>query len=113
MFPLEVQVLLLRVPLQEREGRAGDVWVAMALWMGSARAGGGPALLGRISRGMEGILLFQLDLGCAGGKKAHRVLSEESSSLSKAENVLKWGGEEMAMKLDTWGAHPGVQLKEE
>lgn len=37
-------------------------------------------------------------------KKGHRALSEKSSSLSKvqAEGALKWGGEEMAMKLDTW-----------
>lgn len=42
---------------------------------------------------MEGLHLFQLDSGCAGGKKGDRALSEKSSSLSKvqAEAALKWG----------------------
>lgn len=53
---------------------------------------------------MEGLHLFQLDSGCAGGKKGDRALSEKSSSLSKvqAEAALKWGGEDTVMKMDTW-----------
>lgn len=100
LFP----VLLLMVPLQEREGGMEKFGWQMALWMGTARAGGGSALLRRVSGGMKGLHLFQLDLGCAGGKKkGHRALSEKSSSLSKvqAEDALKQGGEEVAMKLDT------------
>lgn len=52
---------------------------------------------------MEGLHLFQLDSGCAGGKKGHRAPSERSSSLLKvqAEDAVKRGDEEMAMKLDT------------
>lgn len=100
LFP----VLLLMVPLQEREGGMEKFGWQMALWMGTARAGGGSALLRRVSGGMKGLHLFQLDLGCAGGKKkGHRALSEKSSSLSKvqAEEARKQGGEEVAMKLDT------------
>lgn len=53
---------------------------------------------------MEGLHLFQLDSGCAGGKKGDRALSEKSSSPSKvqAEAALKWGGEDTVMKMDTW-----------
>lgn len=60
--------------------------------------------LRRKSPGTKGLHLFQLDSGCAGGKKGHRALSQKSSSLSKvqAEDALKCRGEEMAVELDTW-----------
>lgn len=88
-----------------REGRRdGEVWVANGSVDGNCKGWRRISSAEEVSGGMKGLHLFQLDLGCAGGKKkGHRALSEKSSSLStvQAEDAQKQGGEEVAMKLDT------------
>lgn len=99
VFPLELQVLLLMVPLQEREGRAGDVWVANGSVDGKCKGWSGIRSveedLTRHGKGPPLPAGFGL---CWRKERAQSSFREEQLP----GDALKRGGEEMAMKLDTW-----------
>lgn len=87
-----------------REGRRdGEVWVANGSVDGNCKGWRGISSAEEGLRRHERAPPLPAGFGLCLGKKGHRALSEKSSSLSKvqAEDALKQGGEEVAMKLDT------------